>query len=83
MDPLEGMTIPLALILLAAALFYLVLTVLWIALPFAVFGIKKRLDRMLIVLEEIRDRPLPGPRPGDDIQIPDSAKDIFSSSRRS
>ncbi len=31
----------------------LVLAVLWIALPFAVFGIKKRLDAILVELKRI------------------------------
>lgn len=31
----------------------LVITILWIALPFAVFGIKKRLDAILVELRRI------------------------------
>lgn len=35
------------------ALFLLVLAVLWLLLPFAVFGIKNRLDRMLSQSEKV------------------------------
>lgn len=34
----------------------LVIAVLWIALPFAVFGIKKRLDAILVELKRLNDR---------------------------
>ena len=34
----------------------LVITVLWIALPFAVFGIKKRLDAILVEMKRMNDR---------------------------
>lgn len=34
----------------------LVIAVLWIALPFAVFGIKKRLDEILVELKRLNDR---------------------------
>ncbi len=34
----------------------LVITVLWIALPFAVFGIKKRLDAILVELKRLNER---------------------------
>lgn len=33
------------------ALLAIVIAVLWIALPFAVFGIKTRLDRIIVLLE--------------------------------
>lgn len=33
-----------------------VIAVLWIALPFAVFGIKKRLDAILVELKKMNDR---------------------------
>jgi branched-subunit amino acid transport protein AzlD len=33
-----------------------VIAVLWIALPFAVFGIKKRLDAILVELRRMNDR---------------------------
>jgi hypothetical protein len=33
-----------------------VVAVLWIALPFAVFGIKKRLDAILVELKRMNDR---------------------------
>ena len=34
-------------------LFAIVLIILWIALPFAVFGIKKRLDSILVELRKL------------------------------
>lgn len=34
----------------------LVIAILWIALPFAVFGIKKRLDAILVELRRMNDR---------------------------
>lgn len=37
----------------ALVLLGLVMTVLWIALPFAVFGIKKRLDAILVELKRL------------------------------
>lgn len=33
-----------------------VIAILWIALPFAVFGIKKRLDAILVELKRMNDR---------------------------
>lgn len=33
-----------------------VIAVLWIALPFAVFGIKKRLDAILVEMKRMNDR---------------------------
>ena len=36
---------------------------LWIFTPFAVFGLKRRLDRMTRVLEEIRDKMGAGEKP--------------------
>ncbi|MBF6616529.1 MAG: hypothetical protein ITG07_07375 [Candidimonas sp.] len=36
------------------ALIALLITILWIALPFAVFGIKSRLDRIIQLLEQQR-----------------------------
>lgn len=33
-----------------------VIAILWIALPFAVFGIKKRLDAILVELKRLNDR---------------------------
>lgn len=41
------------------AILALVIAVLWIALPFAVFGIKKRLDAILVELKKMNrvDRP--------------------------
>lgn len=37
---------------LVAAILALVIAVLWIALPFAVFGIKNRLDAILVELKK-------------------------------
>jgi uncharacterized protein YoxC len=41
--------------LIAFILLAVATLVLWVILPFAVFGIKGRLDKMLKVLEDIRD----------------------------
>lgn len=38
------------------ALLAIVLAVLWIALPFAVFGIKTRLDAILVELKRLNDQ---------------------------
>jgi hypothetical protein len=63
----------------------------WILMPFAIFGIKRRLDELIRINREIgrllsladvpRGEPRP-PRPGENIEIPDSARDIFSAGRR-
>jgi hypothetical protein len=70
----------------------LVVSVLWIFMPFAVFGIKNRLDELIRINREIgrllslMDTPRgealpPRPRPGENIEIPDSAREIFSTRR--
>lgn len=38
---------PTSTLLLLAVLFGIVLSILWICLPFAVFGVKKRLDELI------------------------------------
>jgi|GEM_PF-3296920 len=87
MDQFESMIIPLGILYLALAVIGLVLTVIWIALPFAVFGIKKRLDRGNELLREIglildARLPPPGRRPGEEIRIhSERDEDIFSSGR--
>jgi len=45
---------PTAGLLAAAIVFLIVLTIAWIVLPFAVFGIKKRLDRIIFLMESRR-----------------------------
>ena len=67
-----------------AVILWIVLTVLWIILPFAVFGIKKRLDIMNSLLREVgmlldSRLPPPGRRAGEDIRIhPERDEDSFS-----
>jgi len=41
-------------ILIAGMIFYLVMMILWLILPFALFGIKGRLDRIIELMEQER-----------------------------
>lgn len=45
---------PAAGLVVVAALFGIVLIISWIILPFAIFGIKKRLDRIVALMESRR-----------------------------
>lgn len=45
---------PAAGLIAAAIIFLIVLTISWIILPFAIFGIKKRLDRIVTLMESRR-----------------------------
>ncbi len=54
------------LLLFALAVMWIVLSLLWLFVPFALFGIKKRLDRIGTALETISIR-MPGEDTGPDI----------------
>lgn len=41
-------------ILIAGTIFYVVMMVLWLILPFALFGIKGRLDKIIRLMEQER-----------------------------
>lgn len=71
------MTIHYSVIYIVGSLLALLLSVLWIALPFAVFGLKRRIDRSNELLREIRgllQRGLASERP--------AGQDIFNSGKR-
>lgn len=44
------------LLMIAAVLFCVLLAILWICLPFAVFGIKDRLDTLIKLQREVNGR---------------------------
>lgn len=79
-----GLTIGgITLLLILAGVFVLMLGIVWLLLPFALFGIKKRLDRIALALESPRYPPPAGTRLGDDIRIPDSARSMPHDNRHS
>lgn len=63
----SGESSAMASLVFAAVIFGLIVSVLWVVLPFAVFGIKKRLDRIIDLQEEqievLRSIPLRGGDP--------------------
>ena len=65
----EALLVAWGAIFAAAACLLFVLGLLWLFVPFALFGIKKRLDRIALALEAIGSRLSGLPRVGQDIKI--------------
>lgn len=81
---MAGLTVGgITILLILAVGFVFLLGIVWLLLPFALFGIKKRLDRIALALESPRYPPPMGTRPGDNIHIPDSARSVHPDNRPS
>jgi hypothetical protein len=79
---LDGIGAALGILGVLFALLAFALMMAWLFVPFAIFGMKKRLDRIGDALERIAARPAAGPRPGEDIRIGRQDDDIFSAGHR-
>lgn len=61
----------------------------WLFVPFALFGLKKRIDGVTKAIYDLgillqQRLPPQGQRPGEDVKIPEEpGRDIFSAGRRS
>jgi hypothetical protein len=70
-------------LVLAGYAFLVFVAILWTILPFAIFGIKKRLDMMIDILQAIgRRMPDEEARVGRGISIHPESDDIFSGLRK-
>ena len=67
---------------LAAAGVLVLFGVPWLLMPFALFGLKKRLDRIGSTLESIQRVVPRSYRPGEDIPLSGTEREPFSSIRR-